>query len=160
MIPDRLQEVLDEDVRSLAAAFGREGHPLYLVGGSVRDAMLGRTASDGAPSDLDFTTSAVPDEIEKIGSEWASTVFLAGKDFGTIGLARNNQTFEITTYRSEMYHDDSRKPTVAFGSSLDEDLARRDFTVNAMALKIPVETGDQRLGIKKRHSAEAPKNRR
>jgi poly(A) polymerase len=131
--------VLDDEVRSLAVAFDRAGHPLYLVGGSVRDAMLGRTVADGAPGDRDFTTSALPDEIERIGREWASSVFLAGKEFGTIGMARNGQTYEVTTYRSEMYRDESRKPSVTFGSSLSEDLSRRDFTVNAMALKVPVD---------------------
>ena len=138
MIPERLQAVLDEDVCSLAAAFDRAGHSLYLVGGSVRDAMLDRTSSDDDATDRDFTTSAMPDEIERIGGAWASSVFLAGKEFGTIGLVRNNQTYEVTTYRSEMYRDESRKPAVTFGSTLDEDLSRRDFTVNAMALKVPV----------------------
>jgi poly(A) polymerase len=138
MIPERLQAVLDDEVRSLAAAFDLAGHPLYLVGGSVRDAMLDRTLPEGMNADRDFTTSAMPDEIERIGGEWASSVFLAGKDFGTIGLVRNGQTYEVTTFRSEMYRDESRKPSVTFGSSLSEDLSRRDFTVNAMALKVPV----------------------
>jgi poly(A) polymerase len=138
MIPERLQAVLDDGVRSLAAAFDLAGHPLYLVGGSVRDAMLDRTLPEGMNADRDFTTSAMPDEIERIGGEWASSVFLAGKDFGTIGLVRNGQTYEVTTYRSEMYRDESRKPSVTFGSSLSEDLSRRDFTVNAMALRVPV----------------------
>ncbi len=122
----------------MAAAFDQAGHPLYLVGGSVRDAMLDRTLPEGMNADRDFTTSAMPDEIERIGAEWASSVFLAGKDFGTIGLVRNGQTYEVTTYRSEMYRDESRKPSVTFGSSLSEDLSRRDFTVNAMALRVPV----------------------
>jgi poly(A) polymerase len=141
MIPDRLQAVLTEDVLSLAAAFDEAGHPLYLVGGSVRDAMLDRILPEGMNTDRDFTTSAMPDEIERIGSEWASTVFLAGKEFGTIGLAHKGQTYEVTTYRSEMYRDESRKPAVTFGSSLSDDLSRRDFTVNAMALKVPASAG-------------------
>lgn len=143
MIPERLRSVLDDEVRSLAAAFDHAGHPLYLVGGSVRDAMLDRKLPEGMNADRDFTTSAMPEEIERIGGEWASTVFLAGKDFGTIGLVRNDQLYEVTTYRSEMYRDESRKPTVTFGSSLSEDLSRRDFTVNAMALRVPVADADE-----------------
>jgi poly(A) polymerase len=138
MIPERLRSVLDDEVRSLAAAFDQAGHPLYLVGGSVRDAMLDRKLPEGMNADRDFTTSAMPEEIERIGGEWASSVFLAGKDFGTVGLVRKDQLYEVTTYRSEMYRDESRKPTVTFGSSLSEDLSRRDFTVNAMALRVPV----------------------
>ena len=143
MIPERLQSVLDDEVRSLAAAFDQAGHPLYLVGGSVRDAMLDRKLPEGMNADRDFTTSAMPEEIERIGGGWASSVFLAGKDFGTIGLVRKDQLYEVTTYRSEMYRDESRKPTVTFGSSLSEDLSRRDFTVNAMALRVPVADADE-----------------
>ncbi len=128
----RLARIVDDRVRELAAAFADEGFSLYLVGGSVRDALLGR-----AVSDLDFTTDARPDEIERIGSEWASSIFTAGKEFGTIGLVRDGQTYEVTTFRSEMYRDDSRNPVVSFSNSLEEDLSRRDFTVNAMALRIP-----------------------
>lgn len=142
MIPDRLDAVLDTAVRSLAAAFDEAGYPLYLVGGSLRDAMLDRDVRDGEVLDRDFTTSARPDEIERIGRQWASSVYLAGKEFGTIGLVLDGLIYEVTTFRSEMYRDESRKPTVTFGSSLSEDLSRRDFTVNAMALKVPV-SGDE-----------------
>ncbi len=142
MIPDRLDAVLDTAVRSLAAAFDEAGYPLYLVGGSLRDAMLDRDVRDGEALDRDFTTSARPDEIERIGRQWASSVYLAGKEFGTIGLVLDGLIYEVTTFRSEMYRDESRKPTVTFGSSLSEDLSRRDFTVNAMALKVPV-SGDE-----------------
>ncbi len=132
MTPDRLLRILSPEVRELAALFETAGHPLFLVGGSVRDALLSRPVQD-----LDFTTSALPDEIERIGSPWAASTFLAGKEFGTIGLVRDGQTYEVTTYRSEIYRDDSRHPVVSFSTSLEEDLSRRDFTVNAMALRVP-----------------------
>lgn len=138
MTPQRLAAILDVSVRDLAARFDEAGFALYLVGGSVRDALLGR-----AVSDFDFTTDARPSDIELIGREWANSLFLAGKDFGTIGLVRNGQVYEVTTFRSEIYRDDSRKPVVEFGSSLEEDLSRRDFTVNAMALRIPADASSE-----------------
>ena len=137
MMPDRMAAMMSDDVGELAALFGAEGHVLYLVGGSVRDALLGRDNDD-----LDFTTDARPDDIERIGAGWASSVYLAGKAFGTIGLVKNQHIYEITTFRSEMYRDDSRKPVVSFGDDIVEDLARRDFTVNAMAIRIPTNPGD------------------
>jgi poly(A) polymerase len=137
MLPERLGAILTPEVIDLARRFEDEGHPLYLVGGSVRDALLGRESED-----LDFTTDATPEVIERIGEPWARSTFLAGKAFGTIGLVRDHVTHEITTFRSEIYRDDSRKPHVTFSSSLTEDLSRRDFAVNAMALRIPTEAGD------------------
>ena len=138
MIPDRIATIMSDDVLELAALFAAEGHDLYLVGGSVRDALLGR---DGR--DLDFTTDARPDDIERIGSGWANSAYLTGKAFGTVGLVRNHDTHEITTFRSEMYRDDSRKPIVTFSDDITEDLSRRDFTVNAMAIKVPTGGVDQ-----------------
>jgi poly(A) polymerase len=137
-IPTRLQNVLTPDIIDLASRFDAEGHALYLVGGSVRDALLGRTSSD-----LDFTTEAHPDEIERIGEPWANSTYLAGKAFGTIGLVKDHLTHEITTFRSEIYRDDSRKPHVTFSTSLEEDLSRRDFAVNAMAIRVPLSEEDQ-----------------
>jgi poly(A) polymerase len=137
-IPTRLQNVLTPDIIDLASRFAAEGHALYLVGGSVRDALLGRTSSD-----LDFTTEAHPDEIERIGEPWANSTYLAGKAFGTIGLVKDHVTHEITTFRSEIYRDDSRKPHVTFSTSLEEDLSRRDFAVNAMAIRVPLSEEDQ-----------------
>ncbi len=136
MVPERLSTIVSEDVVELARLFNDEGYELYLVGGSVRDAMLG-----GETNDLDFTTRATPDAIERIGEEWADSTYLAGKEFGTIGLVRSNLTHEVTTFRSEIYRDDSRKPHVTFSRSLTEDLSRRDFAVNAMAMRVPLETG-------------------
>ena len=134
MIPSRLEAVLAPGTaaRELGGLFGDAGHRLYLVGGSVRDAMLDRSIAD-----LDFATDATPEEIEEIVGPWTSDLYLAGKQFGTIGAIREGRVHEITTFRSELYRDDSRKPEVVFSDSIEEDLSRRDFTVNAMALKIP-----------------------
>ena len=132
VIPDRLRAVLTDDVVALSRLFEAEGHDLFLVGGSVRDALLGREIAD-----LDFTTDTHPDEIERIAGPWADSMYLAGKEFGTIGLVHSGETYEVTTLRSEIYRDDSRKPVVTFSDSIDEDLSRRDFTVNSMALKVP-----------------------
>ncbi|GMR02859.1 MAG: CCA tRNA nucleotidyltransferase [Acidimicrobiia bacterium] len=132
MIPERLRSVLTDEVIDLAALFQDAGRELYLVGGSVRDALLGREISD-----LDFATDARPQQIEQIAEPWAHSVYVAGKAFGTIGLVRDHQTYEVTTLRSDVYRDDSRKPMVTFSDDIVEDLSRRDFTVNAMALKVP-----------------------
>ena len=138
MIPARIAEIMSDGILELSRLFAAQGHVLYLVGGSVRDALLSRESDD-----LDFTTGARPDDIERIGTMWADTVYLAGKAFGTIGLVKDHQTYEITTFRSEMYRDDSRKPVVSFSNDIVEDLERRDFTVNAMAIKVPSGEGDQ-----------------
>ena len=132
MIPDRLRSVLSRDVMELSALFHERGFDLYLVGGSVRDALLGRQITD-----LDFATSARPDKIVEIAGPWANSSYLAGKDFGTIGLVRDHEQYEITTFRSEVYRDETRKPVVTFSDDIVEDLSRRDFTVNAMALTVP-----------------------
>jgi poly(A) polymerase len=123
---------LDPAVLDLAERFAAAGHRLALVGGPVRDAMLGRRAPD-----QDFTTDAVPDVTERLLRPWADSVWAIGKAFGTIGAQRGDLTVEITTYRSEQYDPSSRKPDVAFGASLEADLRRRDFTVNAMAVELP-----------------------
>ena len=116
----------------LGARFAAAGHELALVGGPVRDVFLGRT-----PSDLDFTTSAQPEESEALLKEWGSTTWDMGRAFGTIGARRGTTIVEVTTYRADAYDGVSRKPVVAFGTNLAEDLVRRDFTVNAMALRLP-----------------------
>ena len=115
----------------LAAKFSDAGFKLALVGGPVRDAILGRLGND-----LDFTTDARPDATKKILEKWADAIWETGREFGTIAGKRGDVTIEITTYRSESYDPQSRKPDVAFGDSIDGDLARRDFTVNAMALEL------------------------
>ena len=133
MIPERLAPLIEE-TRDVAAEFARAGYRLYLVGGVVRDAILDRLHDD---HDLDFTTDAPPDEIERIVSGWADAVWTQGKRFGTIGMKKDGRDLEITTHRAEAYDPDSRKPDVAFSDSIDADLSRRDFTVNAMALRLP-----------------------
>jgi poly(A) polymerase len=137
MIPERLQPLV-EATAELGARFEAAGHRLYLVGGSVRDAIVAGVAAT-APSegDYDLTTDARPDEIERLVSGWADDVWLQGKKFGTIGARHGQGRYEITTHRAEAYHPDSRKPEVKFGDSIDIDLSRRDFTVNAMALALP-----------------------
>ena len=133
MIPARAQALVDATA-DLAAAFDTAGHRLYAVGGSVRDVFCGDEPSPAA--DIDLTTDAVPDDIEKLLRPWAEAVWLQGKRFGTIGARRGDRTVEITTHRAEAYRPDSRKPDVSFGDSIEVDLSRRDFTVNAMALRL------------------------
>ena len=117
----------------LGELFARAGHELALVGGSVRDVFLG-----GRPvGDLDMTTDAVPERVLAITRKWADKTWTVGIDFGTVGLRKGETVFEITTYRSESYGPRSRKPDVTYGTSLEEDLARRDFTINAMAARLP-----------------------
>ena len=116
---------------SLATAFKAAGFKLALVGGPVRDAILGRLGND-----LDFTTNAHPKESEKILNKWADTVWDIGAAFGTVAGKKDEITVEITTYRSENYKKDSRKPAVEFGENIEGDLSRRDFTINAMALEL------------------------
>jgi poly(A) polymerase len=116
---------------ALAKAFKEAGFKLALVGGPVRDAILGRLGND-----LDFTTNAHPKECEKILNKWADSVWDVGAAFGTIAGKKDEITVEITTYRSESYSADSRKPNVEFGENIEGDLSRRDFTINAMALEL------------------------
>ncbi|MBK6856057.1 MAG: CCA tRNA nucleotidyltransferase [Microthrixaceae bacterium] len=129
-----MQSVLEE-VRPLAEAFSTAGQPLYLVGGVVRDLLLGRERPEGA--DLDLCTPAHPGEIKAIVAPLADAVWTQGERFGTIGLRIAGRDYEITTFRAESYEPDSRKPEVSFGDSIETDLSRRDFTVNAMALAVP-----------------------
>ena len=125
---DRIAPALDP----LGELFADAGHELALVGGPVRDAMLGR-----AHNDLDLATSARPDETERLLRGWADAVWDMGRAFGTIGCRKGPWQVEVTTYRSDVYDLGSRKPVVDFGDSLEGDLGRRDFTVNAMAVALP-----------------------
>ena len=120
------------DVMELAQLFSTAGFEFAIVGGPVRDLILNREITD-----LDFTTNAHPDQILTLVTPWADTVWDIGIAFGTVGARRKDFQVEITTYRSEIYSDESRKPEVSFGSSLEADLVRRDFTINAMAVKLP-----------------------
>lgn len=123
---------LPRSLMELADAFVQAGHEIALVGGPVRDAFLGI-----APHDLDLTTSARPEQTEEILSAWGNTTWDMGRDFGTIGARRGSVVVEVTTYRTEAYEPGSRKPVVEYGDTLEGDLSRRDFTVNAMALRLP-----------------------
>lgn len=112
--------------------FAQAGYELALVGGTVRDALLGRPSHD-----LDFTTNATPEQVLPLVGPWADAVWEIGRDFGTIGAQKHGLTVEITTYRAESYDAASRKPQVSYGHTLAGDLARRDFTINALALRLP-----------------------
>jgi poly(A) polymerase len=130
-------------VAEIGRLFARHGHELALVGGPVRDVFLGQE-----PDDLDLTTDATPERVLEITQGWADTTWTAGIAFGTVGLRKGNSLFEITTYRSEQYGLASRKPDVQYGRSLEEDLGRRDFTINAMAARLPgYELADPHRGL-------------
>jgi poly(A) polymerase len=116
---------------SLAQAFSAKGYTLALVGGPVRDAILGRLGND-----LDFTTNAKPEESKKILQGWAEHVWDTGIAFGTVAGKLGETTVEVTTYRSDVYEKDSRKPDVSYGENIEGDLSRRDFRVNSMALEL------------------------
>ena len=122
------------EASQLAERFRGAGHRLALVGGPVRDALLGREKNSAG--DLDFTTDALPEVTKELLSGWADAVWSTGIEYGTIAAQKNGLSLEITTYRSESYDKDSRKPDVQYGDSLEGDLSRRDFTVNAMALEL------------------------
>ena len=115
----------------VGALFAAAGHQLYLVGGSVRDAVLGRLTTD-----LDFTTDAGPDKVQQIVRPWADAIWDTGIEYGTVGVGKAGQRLEITTFRADSYDQVSRNPQVRFGDRLEDDLLRRDFTVNAMAVRI------------------------
>lgn len=133
MLSDDDRQELSERIGPLAEAFADAGHRFFLVGGLVRDALLGQ----GLTGDIDITTDAVPDRIAELVTGWADTVWDQGKRFGTIGARRGGTTVEITTHRAESYDSGSRKPHVRFSDDVTTDLGRRDFTVNAMAVEVP-----------------------
>lgn len=133
MLSDDDRRELLERIEPLAAAFAGAGHRFFLVGGLVRDALLGH----GLTGDIDITTDAKPDQIAVLAAGWADTVWDQGKRFGTIGARRGSTTVEITTHRAESYDSSSRKPHVRFSDDVATDLSRRDFTVNAMAIELP-----------------------
>src|SRR4051795_6977080 len=124
----RVSPVADE----LGRRFGVAGHELHLVGGSVRDALLGELGDD-----LDFCTDAAPEQTLTVVQGWADAIWETGRDFGTIGVQKNGLRLEVTTFRAEAYDGVSRNPIVVYGKSLLEDLERRDFTINAMAVSLP-----------------------
>ncbi len=135
VIPERMRWLVDPALppMQLGELFAAAGYEIYLVGGSVRDAFLERTKE----FDYDFATDARPDTVEKLLSGWADSVYTVGKTFGTIGAIKDGYDVEVTTFRREVYRDDSRKPHVDYSDTIEEDLSRRDFTVNAMAISFP-----------------------
>jgi poly(A) polymerase len=134
VIPKRLQRLLDADATPirLAERFQAAGFSLYLVGGSLRDLLLGR-----APGDLDFATDAHPSQIKEVVRGWADQLYTAGEAYGTVGVVRDGNLLEVTTFRREVYRRESRKPSVEFSDDIDTDLSRRDFTINALAMRLP-----------------------
>ncbi|MCY3577564.1 MAG: CCA tRNA nucleotidyltransferase [bacterium] len=130
----RLAPVRDE-ASELADRFAADGHRIYLVGGIVRDAMLGLPLDTAF--DLDLTTDAQPPVVKSILEGWADTLWTQGERFGTIGARRGRRRVEITTHRTERYQPLSRKPDVVFADAIEADLSRRDFTINAMAVELP-----------------------
>jgi poly(A) polymerase len=127
-----LLAVVTRPLDDLARLFAQAGHQLALVGGPVRDVFLRRE-----PGDFDLTTDATPEQVLEITAGWADASWTVGIAFGTVGLRKGDRMLEITTYRSERYTESSRKPDVQYGTTLEGDLARRDFTVNAMAARLP-----------------------
>jgi poly(A) polymerase len=132
-VPPRLERFFEPDspTQQLSARLAKGGHRAYLVGGSVRDALLDREIGD-----VDVATDARPDEVEKAVRSWADAVWLQGQRFGTVGAQKDGERFEITTFRADVYRPESRKPEVSFSDNIETDLSRRDFTVNAMAIAL------------------------
>ena len=143
-VPPRLERFFEprSPTQQLVGRLARAGHRCYLVGGSVRDALLDREIVD-----VDITTGARPDEIESAVKGWADAVWLQGQRFGTVGCEKDGERFEITTFRADVYHPESRKPEVTFSDDIETDLSRRDFTINAMAIALDVEPGSEPLFV-------------
>jgi poly(A) polymerase len=134
VIPERLEFLASPELppAQLADLFTGAGEEIFLVGGSVRDAFLERELED-----FDFATTARPDRVAELLGSWADVVYQVGAQFGTVAARKDGHTVEVTTYRSEVYRDDSRKPHVTYSDDIVTDLGRRDFTVNAVALSLP-----------------------
>ena len=134
-VPPRLARYFEPSsaTQELSRRLSEVGHRAYLVGGSVRDAFLDRVRPE---SDIDITTDARPDVIERAVKGWADAVWLQGERFGTVGCQKGDDRFEITTFRAEIYRSDSRKPEVTYSDDIETDLSRRDFTINAVAIAL------------------------
>jgi poly(A) polymerase len=127
---------IDPLSKELGDRFQAAGHELFLVGGVVRDLVMGRLAPD-TDADFDFATDASPAETSRLLRGWAEAQYLVGVRFGTVGARRHGRVVEITTFREERYPEDERKPSVTFAKDIGTDLSRRDFTINAMAVRLP-----------------------
>ena len=140
LTPDQLRAAADllrgqvAPIAELARLFTDHGYQLAIVGGMVRDVFLRRQRPD---VEYDLATDARPEQVRQIVARWADKIWETGIEFGTVGLRKSDTVFEITTYRSDEYRPDSRKPGVTYGRFLEADLARRDFTVNAIAARLP-----------------------
>ncbi|WP_425388781.1 CCA tRNA nucleotidyltransferase [Corynebacterium oculi] len=145
MRAERAVRTLSPVLSGMVRAFSQRGESLYLVGGSVRDALLGRLGHD-----LDFTTSARPQVIQEILEGYAPAVWDTGIEFGTVSAEKDGQQIEITTFRSDSYDGVTRNPEVRFGDTLDGDLVRRDFTLNAMAVELFVDSAGEDAGVRGR----------
>ena len=132
-VPGSALAIARAAVAPLAAAFSGAGYRLYLVGGLIRDDLIGRVRDD---VDYDLTTDARPETIKTLVDPFADAVWTAGERFGTIACRIDGAVYEITTHRADAYDESSRKPIVEFGDNVHDDLARRDFTVNAMAIDL------------------------
>ncbi|MET1003318.1 MAG: CCA tRNA nucleotidyltransferase [Acidimicrobiia bacterium] len=134
-VPPRLAPFLEPDsaAQRLAGRFQAAGYRVYLVGGIVRDVFLDRLSPE---QELDIATDARPEAVEAIVRDWADTVWLQGQRFGTVGMQKDGQRFDITTFRADVYHPESRTPEVTYSDDIETDLSRRDFTINAMALAL------------------------
>ena len=132
MVPQRFAPVLSE-IAPIASRFRDAGFKLFVVGGTVRDLMLDKPVT---ALDFDLTTDALPDQIKDLLAGWCDFLWVQGERFGTIGAKKGERVYEITTHRAEAYSPDSRKPDVQFSKDINEDLSRRDFTINAMALEV------------------------
>jgi poly(A) polymerase len=137
--PPRLHPLLDESspAQQLARVLASAGHGCYLVGGRVRDAFVDQAPRDHEAVDVDVATDARPDVVERLVRPWADAVWLQGQRFGTIGCRKDDVVLEITTFRADVYRPESRKPEVTYSDDIETDLSRRDFTVNAMAVRLP-----------------------
>ena len=132
MVPQRFATVLSE-IAPIASRFRDAGFKLFVVGGTVRDLMLDQPVTE---LDFDLTTDALPNQIKDLLAGWCDSLWVQGEIFGTIGAKKGERVYEITTHRAEAYSPDSRKPDVQFSKDIHEDLSRRDFTINAMALEV------------------------
>lgn len=137
MIANDLLNKLVKEIEGLVELFNKSNFKIYLVGGVVRQILTGVSYEEFSRSDVDLATDATPEQVKEVLSGFADAIWLAGEKFGTVSFLKAGRRYEVTTFRTERYEKFSRKPSVKYGKSIEEDLARRDFTVNAMAISLP-----------------------